>query len=101
MGEPLHDPQRPFGTGQDDAYSTGHGSDRVMVASGCASAGTAPQRHLVTISAGPHMPLPRIDGALVMLTARTQARARHRRIIPYPERRNVVISRVTGLALTA
>ena len=48
----------PFGTGQDDALSTGHGSDRVMVASGCASACTAPQRHPVTISAGQHMPLP-------------------------------------------
>jgi hypothetical protein len=92
----------PFGTGQDDALSTGHGSDRVMVASGCAHACTAPQRHPVTISAGPHMPLPRIDDAVVMLTARTQGTRRHRRIIPYPERRNVVIiSRVTGLALTA
>ena len=32
----------PFGTGQDDALSTGHGSGRVMVASGCAHACIAP-----------------------------------------------------------
>jgi hypothetical protein len=38
----------PFGTGQDDALSTGHGSGRVMVASGCASVCAAPERHLVT-----------------------------------------------------
>jgi len=92
----------PFGTGQDDALSTGHGSGRVMVASGCAHACTAPQRHPVIISAGPHMPLPRIDDALVMLTARTQGTRRHWRIIPYPELRDVVIiSPVTVLALTA
>ena len=62
----------PFGTGQDDALSTGHGSGRVMAASGCASVCAAPERHLVTNSAGPHMPLPRIHDALVMLTLGTQ-----------------------------
>lgn len=62
----------PFGTGQDDALSAGHGSGRVMAASGCASVCTAPERHPVTISAGPHMPLPRIHDALVMLTPGSQ-----------------------------
>jgi hypothetical protein len=86
----------PFATGQDDALSAGHRSGRMVVASGCASACTA-SRHPVTISAGLDRPLPRIDDALVMLTPRTQGTRRHRRIILYPERRNVVIiSQVTG-----